>query len=107
MIKILKYASLFGALVAFAPTAYAEDARYPFIGAWDCEVATFTFTPGTWNNGSEDLPIQEVQEGSDGGSWTLLFAGDYYFTVSDFNDDTMSWLSGESGDNFTCTRLPE
>ena len=102
MIKLLKSALLVSALV-LPQTAFAEDDTYPFLGTWDCEVATFKLTSKIWNNGSEDIPIEEIQEGTDG-SWTLLFANDDYFTVSDFTGDTMSWLSGESGDAFTCKR---
>ncbi len=103
MMKRLKYTLLVGALAVLPQTAFAQGDEYPFLGTWDCEVATFSFTRSTWNNGADEIPIQKIQQGSDG-SWTLLFADDYYFTVSDFADDNMSWLSGESGDNFTCKR---
>lgn len=83
-----------------------DDIGYPFIGAWDCEVAVMTFTGYIYNNGEEDIPIQEVQENSDG-SYTLLFAGDYFFTLSGFTPNQMGWLSGETGDSFTCTRLDD
>ena len=94
------------AMAVLPQAAFAQSDEYPFLGTWDCEVATFTFTPQIWNNGSEDFPIQEIQEGSDG-SWTILFADDTYFTVSDFTDSTMSWLSGVSGDAFTCNRTAD
>jgi hypothetical protein len=81
-----------------------DDIGYPFIGSWDCEVAVMTFTGYIYNNGEEDIPIQEVQENSDG-SYTLLFAGDYFFTLSGFTPNQMGWLSGETGDSFNCTRL--
>ena len=94
------------ALLAFplcalsAGPALADD--LPFLGKWDCGVATFTFTPDTYNNGSEDMPIQEVQEGSDG-SYTLLFADDYTISLSGFTDDAMGWLSS-SGESLDCKR---
>jgi hypothetical protein len=75
----------------------------PFIGTWDSEVATFTFTPTTYNNGSEDLEILEIQEGSDG-SYTLMFADDYMISLSGFTGDSMGWFSPGSGDSFQCTR---
>jgi hypothetical protein len=94
------------ALLAFALSATsAIPARaddLPFLGEWDCGVATFTFTADTYNNGSEDMPIQEVQEGSDG-SYTLLFAQDYTITLSGFTDDAMGWLSS-SGESLECKR---
>jgi hypothetical protein len=85
------------------PYEAASDSELPFLGAWNCEVAVFTFTNETYNNGSDDLPIREIQEGSDG-SYTLFFDDDYAITVADFTGDTMTWLSQASGDSFTCTR---
>ena len=94
------------ALLAFALCALgaapslADD--LPFLGKWDCGVVTFSFTADTYNNGSEDMPIQEVQEGSDG-SYTLLFADDYTISLSGFTDDAMGWLSS-SGESLDCKR---
>jgi hypothetical protein len=75
----------------------------PFVGEWDCGVATFTFTGDTYNNGSEDMPIQEVQEGTDG-SYTLFLADDYTITLSGFTGDAMGWLSS-SGESLECKRI--
>jgi hypothetical protein len=78
--------------------------EYPFVGEWDCEVAMFVFTPNVYNNGSEDLPILEIQEGSDG-SYTLFFENDYLITLSGFTGDAMGWYSHASGDSFNCRRI--
>ncbi len=86
----------------FAAPALAQD--YPFVGEWDCEVATFVFTNDVYNNGSEDLPIEEVQEGTDG-TWTLMFADGYMITLGDITRKSMTWLSGESGDAFSCRKV--
>ena len=51
------------AATALAPARAFADDDLPFLGRWDCEVAEFTFTPDTYNNGSDDLPILEIQEG--------------------------------------------
>jgi hypothetical protein len=75
----------------------------PFVGEWDCGVATFTFTGDTYNNGSEDMPIQEVQEGTDG-SYTLFLADDYTITLSGFTGGAMGWLSS-SGESLECKRV--
>ena len=91
--------------LGLATSAVRAD-EYPFLGTWDCEVAIFTFTPDVYNNGSEDMPIEEIQEGSDG-SWTLLFSDDYFITLSGFVDDTMGWYSSASGDNFSCTKVEQ
>jgi hypothetical protein len=95
--------ALTAALVLAAPAAAMAE-RLPFIGTWDCEVATFTFTSKVYNNGSEDLPIEDIQEGTDG-SYTLFFADDYTISLSGFTGDTMGWLSSASGDSFNCTRV--
>ncbi len=81
----------------------SQPDEYPFVGTWDCEVATFSFTPDVYNNGSEDLPISEIQEGTDG-SYTLFLPDDYVITLSGFDGETMGWYSHASGDAFTCTR---
>lgn len=102
----VKLAAVAAALLAAVSVLPAQADDLPFVGTWDCEVQTFTFTPTVYNNGSEDLPIQEVQEGSDG-SYTLMFADDYIITLSGFTGDTMGWFSPASGDNFNCTRVEE
>lgn len=99
---------LLAAALAFAVPASAASASaneaYPFEGTWDCEVGTFTFTAETYDNGSDVLPIEEIQEGTDG-SWTLMFADDYMITLGSFTDDAMGWFSPASGDAFSCTRV--
>ena len=93
---------LSGLLSGTAASRAVEE--LPFVGTWDCEVATFSFTPEIYNNGSEDLDILEAQEGTDG-SYTLFFADDYIITLSGFTSDSMGWFSPESGDNFSCKRV--
>jgi hypothetical protein len=88
------------ALYALAAPAAADE--LPFVGHWNCGVGTFIFTSETYNNGSDDLPIQEVQEGTDG-SYTLFFADDYMITLSGFTGSEMGWLSA-SGESLDCTR---
>lgn len=101
MARTTLFACLLAATLVTAGPAFADDADMPFIGTWDCEVATFTFTADTYDKGSETLPIEEVQEGSDG-SWTLMFAEDYIITLSGFTGDEMGWFSPASGDSFQC-----
>ena len=94
---------LMPAAAAFALLALAPPAEeLPFVGQWDCGVATFVFTPETYNNGTDDLPIQEVQEGTDG-SYTIFLADDYTITLSGFTGDEMGWLSS-SGESLACKR---
>jgi hypothetical protein len=102
---IISLRSLLLPAIAFAVCALAAPAsadELPFVGHWDCGVGTFVFTSETYNNGSDDLPIQEVQEGTDG-SYTLFFADDYTITLSGFTGDEMGWLSS-SGESLECTR---
>ena len=77
---------------------------YPFIGKWDCEVAVMSFTETTYNNGSEDLPIIKIQEGTDG-SYALFIEDDYFISLSGFTGESMGWLSSATGDNFNCVRI--
>jgi hypothetical protein len=101
----MSFRSLLPPMVAFALYALATPAsadELPFVGRWDCGVGTFLFTSEAYNNGSDDLPIQEVQEGTDG-SYTLFFADDYTITLSGFTGDEMGWLSS-SGESLECTR---
>jgi hypothetical protein len=99
-LRLLLLPAIAFALHAFATSARADD--LPFVGNWDCGVGTFVFTPETYNNGSDDLPIQEVQEGTDG-SYTLFFADDYTITLSGFTGEEMGWLSS-SGESLECRR---
>jgi len=99
-LRFLTPAAAAFALLMLAAPSLAED--LPFVGRWDCGVATFVFTPETYNNGSEDLPIQEVQEGTDG-SYTVFLADDYTITLSGFTGDEMGWLSS-NGESLECKR---
>lgn len=98
---MLKFLLPLAAVVALSGSVQSRAAdELPFLGTWDCEVATFSFTPKFYNNGSEDL---EIQEGTDG-SYRLLFADDYMITLSGFTGDGMGWFSPASGDSFQCKR---
>ncbi len=90
------------ALSACAP-AEAPVAGYAFVGSWDCEVETFTFTDTTYHNGSETLPIKAVSQ--DGRNFTLYFADGYVIGLGAVTETGMTWVSGASGDQFNCRRL--
>ncbi len=83
--------------------ASASAADYPFVGRWNCEVATFTFTDTTYNNGSETLRMTRVVK--KGSGYELHFPKNYVVMLSAIKANTMGWLSGASGDGFTCKRL--
>ena len=99
----LRLAIAFG-LIAAASPALAGDP--PFVGKWNCEVATFTFTATTYQpgEGSDILPIQSVTL-EQGNSFTLNFADGYAISLSNVTDTTMGWFSLASGDGFNCTRV--
>jgi len=78
-------------------------ANYAFVGSWDCEVQNFTFTNTTYNNGSETLPIKAVDV--HGRDFTLYFADGYLIALAAVTETGMTWVSGASGDQFTCRRL--
>jgi hypothetical protein len=91
------------ATAACVPPPAGPATAYPFVGAWDCEIATFTFTDTTYDNGSETLPIRAIDQS--GNAYTLGFDDGYVVTLGMNADGTMSWLSGATGDQFTCQRL--
>jgi len=93
---------LVGAVLLAAAHVPAQ-AGSPFVGKWDCGVATFTFTETTYNNGSETLRMTKVEK--DGGDYTLSFPNDYKIMLTGIKANAMTWISGESGDDFQCKRV--
>ena len=76
---------------------------YAFVGSWDCEVETFTFTNTTYNNGDTTYPIQSVRR--DGRNYTLGFANGYVIALAAVTETGLTWISGASGDQFNCRRV--
>lgn len=85
--------------------APAQAAEYLFVGKWDCEVATMTFTNRTYNNGSETLRYTSITFGK-GEDVRLHFPKNYVITLSNVTRTSMNWFSSASDDGFTCKRLP-
>ena len=79
---------------------------YPFEGSWSCEVADFTFTADAYQpgEGSDVLTIASILDTRDG-NFEITMRDGYFIGVSMMDDGTMAWLSGETGDMFTCTAL--
>lgn len=92
---------ILGAMIASAP-AGAKD--YPFVGTWDCEVATFTYTSESWNNGVATFPFSSVNC-CKGDEAQLMFRGGYETQLSQITPDSMKWYSPASGDGFDCKRI--
>lgn len=82
----------------------AQD--YPFEGSWSCEVADFTFTADSYQpgEGSDVLTIASILDTRDG-YFTITMSDGYSLTVSMMDDGTMGWLSGETGDMFSCVAM--
>lgn len=92
-----------GCAMAQAPAARPAPA-YPFLGKWDCEVATFTFTDKVYNNGSDNMPIRKIVSVGRN-TYQLDFGKGYKISVQVVNARKMNWLSHESGDGFSCKRM--
>ncbi len=100
-------------LPVFAASAYAQPQSqpqpqqkqpdYPFVGKWDCEVATFTFTNTTYNNGSETLRMTKVEK--KGNIYVLTFPKNYRIGLSSISATRMSWASEATGDGFNCRKV--
>lgn len=95
---------MMSALITACCPAAAADVKYPFIGGWDCEVAEFTFTPEMYNNGSEDMPILEIEKEAQD-AYTLTFADDYKVSLSGISKNRMHWASSFGEDLYECKRL--
>ncbi|MES2914686.1 MAG: hypothetical protein V4753_06150 [Pseudomonadota bacterium] len=76
---------------------------YAFVGSWDCGVDTFTFTNTTYNNGTDTYPIQNVAR--DGSNYTLRFGNGYVLALGAVTATGLTWVSGQSGDQFNCVRV--
>jgi len=97
-----RWASVVLATTLLAGPAIAQDDS-PYVGVWDCGVAEFTFTRATYHNRSELMVPTDIEQ--DGNSFLMSFSDGYQIGVSINPDDTMQWVSMESGDTFDCTRL--
>lgn len=83
------------------PTGPSEP--YAFVGSWDCGVETFTFTNTTYDNGTTTYPIQNVAK--DGSNYTLRFGNGYFLALGAVTATGLTWVSGQTGDQFNCRRV--
>jgi hypothetical protein len=88
-------------LATATPGLAAGDA--PYIGSWDCGVATFSFTKDSYNAGEGPMPIRKVEK--EDGNYILSFDDNYQIGLSRVTQTSMQWLSMTSGDTFDCKRL--
>ena len=87
-------------LLVALPAKAAEEP--PFVGTWDCEVATFTFTVDSYDSGEGPMPILKTEK--DGAAYILTFADDYRIGLANITATEMDWASAASGDSFHCRR---
>ncbi|MBP1857351.1 hypothetical protein J2Z75_000831 [Rhizobium herbae] len=87
--------------VAASPASASGDA--PYVGTWDCGVATFSFTRDSYDSGEDKQPIRKVEK--EDGNYILSFDNDYQIGLSSVTDTSMQWLSMASGDMFDCKRV--
>ncbi|MGQ3209685.1 MAG: hypothetical protein ACT6U0_23600 [Shinella sp.] len=92
---------LLAALVVSTLPAHASE-EPPYVGTWDCEVATFTFTADAYDSGEGPMPILKSEK--DGGAYILTFADDYRIGLANITDTDMDWASETSGDTFHCKK---
>jgi hypothetical protein len=90
-------------MVAASADAQQQQQNYPFVGRWDCEVATFTFTNTTYNNGSETMRMTKVEK--KGNIYILTFPKNYRIGLSSISATRMTWASETTGDGFNCKRV--
>jgi hypothetical protein len=89
------------ALATATPGIAGDDA--PYVGSWDCGVATFSFTKDTYDAGEGPMPIRKVEK--EDGNYILSFDDNYQIGLSSVTKTSMQWLSMASGDTFDCKRL--
>ncbi|MES2539614.1 MAG: hypothetical protein V4583_03380 [Pseudomonadota bacterium] len=76
---------------------------YDFVGSWDCGFQTFTFTNTTYNEGTTTYPIGNVARSGD--NYTLRFSNGYVIALGAVTSTGLTWVSGQSGDQFNCVRV--
>lgn len=91
-------------VITLAITAPGSAAGHaPYLGSWDCGVATFSFTKDTYDAGDGPMPIRKVEK--EDGNYILSFDDNYQIGLSSVTQTSMQWLSMASGDTFDCKRL--
>jgi hypothetical protein len=94
-------------LLLLVPACVSEPSGptepYAFVGSWDCGVETFTFTNTTYNDGTNTYPIQNVSK--KGSNYTLRFGNGYVLALGAVTATGLTWVSGQTGDQFNCVRV--
>jgi hypothetical protein len=98
---VISCAAAVGLAACVSATPPADP--YAFVGSWDCQVATFTFTNTTYNNGSNTYPIRSVAR--DGRNYTLRLGDGSVIGLGAVTETGLTWVSGQTGDQFACRRV--
>lgn len=88
-------------LISLLPAHAAEEP--PYVGTWDCEVSSFTFTADTYDAGEGPMPILKVERPD--GAYRLSFTDGYAINLANITATDMDWFSEASGDVFHCRRI--
>lgn len=90
-------------LPACMPEPQGPSEPYAFVGSWDCGVGTFTFSNTSYNDGARTYPIQTVAK--NGSNYTLRFDNGYVLALGAVTATGLTWVSGQTGDQFNCVRV--
>ena len=74
-----------------------------FLGQWDCQSATFTFTALSYDKGAEPMPIIDIATLGDTYQLTFEDLGQAFLAMNP--DGSMTWYSPVTGDSFLCMPL--
>ena len=91
---LLSISTLIAAIVSSPHVAVG--ANLPFVGTWDCEVRTFSFTETTYHNGSELLEIKKIKR--HGTVYSLLMEDASSISLYDIQKHKMTWHLSVSAD---------
>jgi hypothetical protein len=91
-----------GLSVACTP-AQGPDEPYPFVGTWDCGVATFRFTNTSYFNGSQTFGLRSVAR--NGSNYLLYLDNGEKVALGLVTSTGLTWVSGQTGDQFNCVRV--
>lgn len=91
-------------LILVCQAGSGRATELPFVGTWNCEVATFKFTARTYNNGTKTIHMSGIEFGKKA-DFLLRFPDGYRLSLLNVKKTSMIWHSPISGDTFECRRI--
>jgi hypothetical protein len=76
---------------------------YPFAGQWDCGVSVMTLSATSYDSGGGPVPISSVTRNGPG--YELRLGDGRIVALAAVTDTALTWVSGQTGQQFTCLRL--